>query len=156
MILGLSVFGFVHTVLCFVALGCGLVVIAGLLAGQRLNGLTAAYFVSAVAADGTGLALPRDFDFVHQLGLVMAAALLIAILARYVFRLAGGWRATYAVATVVSVHILVFFTIGEAFLRLPFLIRMSPNLTETPFVLVQLAAIVLFAALAVGAVRRFK
>jgi hypothetical protein len=151
MILGLSTFGFVHTALCVLALACGLVVIAGLLAGRRLEGWTALYFASAVAGDATGFGFSRDFDFVHILGLIMALALLIAILARYVFRLAGLWRPAGAVATVMSVHVLVFFTIGEAFLRIPSLNALAPTLTETPFVVTQLAGILLFVALAVAA-----
>ena len=151
MILGLSTLGFVHTALSLLALACGLVVIGGLLAGRRLDGWTALYFASALAGDATGFALPRDFDIVHILGLVLALALLVAIPARYVFRLAGAWRPIYAVATVASVHVLVFFTIGEAFLRIPALHALAPTLTETPFAVTQLAGILLFVALAVTA-----
>jgi len=149
---GLSTLGFVHTALSLMALATGLVVVAGLLAGRRLNGWTSAYFVTAVLTDATGFALPRPFDIVHWLGVAMAAALLIAILARYPFGLAGRWRPTFAVATVASVYVLVFFTIGEAFLRIPALKPLAPTLTELPFVLAQLAGLALFGMLAAVAV----
>ena len=155
MILGLSVLGFVHTALSLVALASGLIVIGGLVAGRRLDGWTAVYFTTAVVADATGFALPRDFDFVHWLGLAMAGSLLIAILARYPFHLAGCWRPIFAVATVISVYVLVFFTVGEAFLRIPALRPLAPTLTELPFALTQLAAGVVFGGLAVAAAMRF-
>jgi len=50
----------------------------------------------------------------------------------------------------------VFFAIGEAFLRFPALTALAPTLTELPFVLIQLAGIALFVALAIAAVSRFR
>lgn len=149
--LGLSTLGFVHTALSLTALASGLVVVGGLVARRRLEGWVAIYFATAVAADATGFALPRDFDLVHWLGLAMAIALLIAILARYGFGLAGHWRPVFAAATVVSVYVLVFFTVGEAFLRIPVLSRLAPTLTEPPFVLAQLVGGVVFGALTIAA-----
>jgi len=151
---GLSTLGFVHTALSLIALATGLVVVVGLVAGRRLDGWIAVYFVTAVLTDATGFALPRDFDIVHWLGLAMAAALLAAILARYAFGMAGRWRAVFAVATVASVHVLMFFTIGEAFLRIPALKPLAPTLTEPPFVLAQLAGLVSFGTLAIAAAVR--
>ena len=89
---GLSTFGFVHTALSLIALATGLVVVVGLVAGRRPDGWIAVYLVTAVMTDATGFVLPRDFDIVHWLGLAMAAALLVAIPARYclAWRDAGG------------------------------------------------------------------
>jgi hypothetical protein len=156
MIFGLSTLGFVHTALSLVALASGLIVVGGLVAGRRFDGWTAVYFATAVATDATGFALPRNFDIVHWLGLAMAASLVIAVLARYLFRLAGPWRPIFAAATVVSVYVLVFFTIGEAFLRIPALHALAPNLTEMPFALAQLVGMVVFGGLAVAAAVKFR
>jgi hypothetical protein len=156
MFLGLSTFGFVHTVLSLLALACGLVVVTRLLAAKWQDGWAALYFASAVAADATGFAFPGDFGIPHYLGIVAALALLLAIPARYAFSLAGVWRPIYAVSTVVSVYILVFFTIGEAFIRIPALNALAPSQTELPFALVQLAGLLLFGWIAVAAGTRFR
>lgn len=156
MVFGLSTLGFVHTVLCLIALASGLALVGALIAGRRLEALTATYFATAVAADATGFALSRSFSIVEWLGLAIAAALLIAILARYWFGLKGRWRLVFAVATVLSVYGLVFFTIGEAFIRIPALRTVAPTLTELPFVVAQLVAMVVFAGLAVAAARNFR
>jgi hypothetical protein len=128
----------------------------GLLAARRLDALTALYFASAVATTLTGFGFPGSFGVPQYIGVLALVLLLVAILARYVFRLAGPWRATYAAAAVLSVWSLVFFTVGEAFLRVPALKAMAPTLTELPFGLAQLAALALFVALAVAAAKTFR
>jgi len=155
MIFGLSTLGVLHTALSLLALVSGLIVVGGLLAGRRLDAVTALYLASALATTVSGFGFP-GFGIPQAIGVIALLVLLVAILARYVFRLAGRWRATYAVAAVLGVWSMVFFTIGEAFLRLPVLKAMAPTLTELPFGLAQLAALALFVALAVAAARTFR
>jgi hypothetical protein len=156
MIFGLSTFGFVHTAASLLAIVLGLFVVASLLTARPQDGLTAVYFASAAMSDATGFGFPRAFDVVHVLGLVLAFALLLAFIARYIFRLSGVWRPVFAVATVASVHAMAFFTVGEAFLRIPALHALAPTLTERPFAITQLVVFVLFVLLAIAAAVRFK
>jgi hypothetical protein len=155
MIFGLSTYGFAHTALSLLALVLGLIVVMGLLASRRFSVLTALYLASAVAANASGFGFAADIGVPHYLGSVALFLLLVAILARYVFGLAGAWRWLYAIAVVAAVHSLLFFTIGEAFRRVPVLNAMAPTLTERPFVLVQVAAAALFVALAIAAAMKF-
>lgn len=150
----LSMLGLVHTALSLGALASGLVVVGGLVTRQRLDGWTAFYFTTAAATIATGFAFPTAFGIPKYLGLFSGTVLVVAIVARYEYGLAGLWRPIYAAAAVMSVHTLVFFTIGEAFLRIPALHARAPTLTELPFALTQLAGIVLFVGLAIVAVRR--
>jgi hypothetical protein len=151
---GLSTLGLVHTALSLGALVSGLVVVAGLITGRRLDRWTAFYVATAAATIATGFAFRTDFGIPQYLGLFGGAALVVAIVARYDRGMAGLWRPIYAAAAVVSVHTLVFFTIGEAFLRIPALHELAPTLTERPFALTQLVGIALFIGLAIVAVRR--
>jgi hypothetical protein len=155
MILGMSTFGFVHTALSLLAVVSGLVVVAGLLAAKRLEAWTAIYLASALATTLTGFGFPGSFGIPHYVGLVALAFLLVAIVARYGFRLAGAWRPIYAAAAVLGVWSLVFFVVGEAFLRTP-LKALAPTLTELPFLLTELAALVMFVTLAIMAANRFR
>jgi hypothetical protein len=155
MILGMSTFGFVHTALSLLAVASGLIVVAGLLAAKRLEAWTAIYLASALASTLTGFGFPRSFGIPHYIGSVALAFLLVAIVARYGLRLAGAWRPAYAVAAVLSVWTLVFFAVGEAFLRTP-LKALAPTLTELPFLLTELAVLVLFVALAIAAAMKFR
>ena len=156
MIVGMSTLGIVHTALSVLALASGLVVVSGLLRAKRTDRWAAFYFASALATSATGFGFPGGFGVPQALGIVALALLAAAVLARYAFRLAGIWRAIYAAATVLSVHTLVFFTIGEAFLRIPALSALAPNLTEWPFAVVQAGGLVLFIALAAMAAKRFR
>ena len=156
MILGLSTFGFIHTVLSFVALASGLVVLIGLLTARRFAVCTGVFLASAVATCATGFGFPGGLNIPKYIGAASLVALLVAALALYVFRLAGSWRAIYALAAVLALYSLVFFTIGEAFLRLPALHALAPTLTERPFVVAQLIAGALFIALALAAAQRFR
>jgi hypothetical protein len=156
MMFGLSTLGVLHTALSLSALVSGLIVVGGLLASRRLDALTALYLASALATTVTGFGFPGSFGIPQAIGVMALLVLLVAILARYAFRLAGPWRATYAVAAVLGVWSMVFFTIGEAFLRLPVLKAMAPTLTELPFGLAQVAALALFVALAVAAAKAFR
>jgi hypothetical protein len=151
MIPGLSTFGFVHTALSLLALVSGLVVVMGLLTARMFNAWTVLYLASALAAILTGFGFPGRFGIPHALGVAALFFILVAMLARYAFRLAGWWRPAYAVAAILSVWSFVFFTIGEAFLRLPVLRPTAPTLTELPFILAQAAALSLFIALAIVA-----
>lgn len=152
----MSTLGIVHTALSLLALASGLLVVAALLSGKRADGWSAIYFASALATGATGFGFPGGFGVPQALGIVALVLLAAAILARYAFRLAGIWRTIYAAVTVLSVHTLVFFTIGEAFLRIPALNALAPNLTEWPFAVVQGVGLALFIALAVMAAKRFR
>ncbi len=156
MILGLSTYGFVHTALCLLALVLGLIVVIGLVGARRLDTLTLLFLAIAVVANATGFGFPADFGVPHYLGSAALVFLLAAILARYVFRLAGHWRWIYVIAAVAAVHSLMFFTVGEAFRRVPALNALAPNLTERPFVLAQVVVGALFVLLAIAAVRQFR
>lgn len=156
MIIGMTTYGFVHMVLSLLTLISGLAVVAGLLAAMQLKTLTAFYFASAVATTLTGFGFLGHLSIAHLLGGIALGLLLVALLARYAFHLAGAWRAVYAIVAVLSVWSFVFFAIGEAFLRIPMLKATAPKLAELPFWLAQGAGLTLFLALAAAAAFRFR
>ena len=114
MILGLSAFTWVHTIISIVALITGIVVVAGLFASRTLDGWTALYLASAVATSVTGFFFAADaFGASQWVGVISLVALALAILARYVFRFAGAWRWIYAVGVVLGLYFLVFVTVAQ-------------------------------------------
>ena len=156
MILGMSTFTFVHTVLSLVALVSGLVVVFGMTGSRTLPVWTAVFLVTAVATSATAFGFPFEkLEASHWIGIISLVALGIAILARYAFRLAGAWRWVYAVTAILASYFLVFVTIAQAFKKLPALHALAPTLSETPFAVSQSVALVVFIVLTVLAVRRF-
>jgi hypothetical protein len=152
----LSTFTAVHTAVSLLALATGVIVVFGMLAGSRMNGLTAIYLLTSVATSAGGFGFPFDHflpsHFVAMLSLVL---LLVAILARYAFHLAGGWRAIYVVATALSVYFLVFVAVVQAFMKVPSLRALAPTQSEPPFTYTQGGVLIVFIMLTVAALRAF-
>ena len=159
MILGMttSTFTVVHVVLSLVGIASGLVVAFGLLAGKRLDGWTALFLLTTVATSVTGFGFPFDHLLPsHKVGIISLAVLAVAILARYAFHLAGGWRRIYVVSAVTALYLNVFVGVVQAFRRVPALKALDPHQTEPPFLVTQLAVLVIFIVVTILAAKRFR
>jgi hypothetical protein len=157
MIAGLSTFAWVHTLLSLVALVSGLVVVVGLFASRTRGGWTVLFLASAIATSLTGFGFPFDrFEASHWSGVVSLALLLAAVVAHYVFHLAGAARWIYALGMVLGLYFLVFIGIAQLFKKVPALKAMAPTLSEPPFAFSALAVTALFAVLAIVAAFKFR
>ena len=153
----LSAFTFFHVVLSLVGIGAGFVVVYGLLASKRLNGWTSLFLITTVATSVTGFLFPfHGFLPSHGVGIVSLIVLTIAIVARYRFGLAGGWRRTYALTAVVALYLNVFVLIAQLFLKVPALKAIAPAQSDPPFQITQLIGLLLFTVLAIGAAIKFR
>jgi hypothetical protein len=151
-----STFTLVHVVLSLVGIGAGLIVMWGLLTGKRLEGWTAVFLASTVATSVTGFGFPlHKFLPPHYVGVISLFVLALALVARYAFHLSGAWRWIYVVSAVIALYLNVFVAVVQAFQKLPALKAIAPTQTEPPFVIAQLAVLVLFVVLAIVATIRF-
>jgi hypothetical protein len=91
----------------------------------------------------------------HVLAIISLVVLALAVLALYVFDLAGIWRWVYVVSAVIALYLNVFVGVVQAFQKVAFLQPLSPTQSEPPFVIVQLAVLVIFILLGGWAVRSF-
>lgn len=158
MILGLSTstFTFVHVVLSLIGIFTGLVVLFGMLGAKRLRRWTAVFLATTVLTSVTGFFFPRDQLLPsHVLGILSLAVLAVAVLARYVYRLARSWRWIYVAGAVVALYFNVFVGVVQAFQKLPFLEPLAPTQSEPPFLVAQAVVLVTFVALGIVAVRSF-
>jgi hypothetical protein len=159
MILGMttSTFTLVHVLLSLVGIASGLVVVFGLLAGKRLDGWTELFLITTVATNVTGFGFPFDHLLPsHKVGIISLVVLTIAILARYAFHLAGGWRRIYVISAVTALYLNVFVGVVQAFLKVPALKTLAPKQTEPPFLVTQLAVLVIFIVVTILAAKRFR
>jgi len=156
MIFGMSTFTFLHVLISLVGIGTGLVVAYGLLASQRLETWTACFLVTTVATSVTGFLFPfHGFTPAIGVGILSMIVLIAAILALYVFRLAGAWRWVYVGGAVIALYFNVFVLIVQSFQKIAPLKALAPTQTEPPFLIAQVAALLFFIAVGIGAVRRF-
>jgi hypothetical protein len=128
----------------------------GLLVSRWLKGWTALFLTTTVATSVTGFLFPvHQFLPSHGVGIVSLIVLTIAILARYRFRLEGGWRRTYVITAVIALYLNVFVLIVQLFLKVPSLKAIAPTQSEPPFQVTQLTALLLFTLLAIRAATKF-
>jgi hypothetical protein len=158
MILGLSTSNFtlVHVVISLVGIASGLVVLCGLLTSNRLEGWTALFLATTVLTSVTGFFFPADRLLPsHIVGIISLVVLLAAIVALYLYRLAGPWRWIYVTGALVALYLNVFVGIVQSFQKLSLLKPLAPTQSEPPFLVTQLVVMAAIIVLGIVAVRRF-
>lgn len=146
-----------HTILSLIAIVVGIPVIADLIAG-RVRGLpTALFLVTAILTSATGFGFPfHQILPSHVVGAIALVVLVLVLIARYGFRLAGAWRGVYAVGMVISHYLLIFVLIAQLFGKVPALHALAPTQSEPPFAIAQAIALLAFVILGALAARRFR
>jgi hypothetical protein len=139
MIFGMTLLTFVHVVISLVGIGSGLVVVYGFLIGKRLDAWTAIFLASTVLTSATGFLLPAErFMPSHVLGILSLLVLAVAVVARYTFNLAGAWRTTYVVGSVIVLYLNCFVLVVQLFEKVRALKALAPTQSEPPFLVTQI------------------
>jgi hypothetical protein len=158
MILGLSFenFTLLHTIISLIGILSGVIVLFGMLGGQRYPAMTALFLASTVLTSVTGFFFPSASIMPsHIVGGISLVALAAAVIALTIFRLAGIWRWIYVIGAVLSLYLNVFVGVVQAFQKLSFLQPLAPTQSEPPFIIAQTVVLLLFVILGIVAVRRF-
>jgi hypothetical protein len=158
MILGLSLvqFTFLHVFLSLVGIGAGVFIIYGLLTSRRLSILTTLFLVSTVFTSLTGFLFPfKGITPGIILGVLSMIALVLAIVALYVKKLAGPWRGTYVVSVLVAYYFNFFVMIAQSFDKVPALHSFAPSQASPGFGFTQGAVLLVFILLTARAFKKF-
>src|SRR5216117_4550475 len=152
----LQIYTIIHTLISLVAIVTGIVVVFGMLAGNRLDGWTKWFLITAVLTTATGFFFPfHGFTPAIGLGIISLPFLALTIFARCAKHLAGAWRWIYAIGAVICLYFNLFVLVVQLFEKVPALHAMAPTQTESPFKLTQVCVLVVSAAFAIIAVIRF-
>ena len=157
MILGIpaDVFLQFHVAVSLIAIASGLVVLYGLVAAKPLAGWTVLFLATTILTGVTGFPLaPFGLDPPRVVGIFLLALMAAAVVGLYVFGLAGAWRWIYVVTAVMSLYLNCFVGVIQAFQKLAFLHALAPTQSEPPFLIAQVAVLVVFVVLGVIAVVR--
>jgi hypothetical protein len=147
----------IHVAISLVGIVSGFVVAFGLIAGKRLDGWTTLFLTTTVLTSVTGFFLPAHKILPsHIIGAISLVVLALAIFGRYVRHLAGGWRSTYAVSSILALYFNVFVLVVQSFMKVPALNALAPTQSEPPFAIAQSVVLVLFIVLGTAAVKRFR
>jgi hypothetical protein len=136
-----------HVTLSLLGIASGFVVMYGLITGQRLDGWTLFFLVTTIGTSVTGF--PPFFRFEkllpsHVFGVLSLIVLSLAVYARYVAGLSGGFRTTYAVCAVIAQYLNVFVLVVQLFRKVPALNAFAPTQNEPPFKIAQSVVLLLF------------
>lgn len=155
MSLALTPFAWFHTILSLIAIVAGFVVLGGLFKSEQLPGWTAVFILTAFGTSATGFGFGGPFGPSHWTGVFALITLAVVVLALYLRKLEGAWRAVYAVTAVLSLYFLIFVLIAQFFMKVPALNALAPTLSEAPFAIAQVANLVVFVILMVLAARAY-
>ena len=150
----MTTYTLIHVVISLIAIAAGFVVLAGLLKSRRLDTWTALFLVTT-SLTGFGFPFVRLLPS-HIVGAISLVVLAVAVLARYSYHMAGGWRAAYVVTAVSALYFNVFVLIVQTFQKVPALAALAPTQSEPPFAITQLIVLLAFLALGYLAVVRFR
>jgi hypothetical protein len=159
MILGMSTetYTLIHVLISFVGIASGLMLVLGFLTGKRFDGMTAIFLVTTVLTSVTGFGFPFDhLSPAHKVGIISLAVLAIAILARYLYHLRGSWRGIYVVTSIIALYLNVFVAMVQAFEKVPALKALAPTQSEPPFLIAQIAVLLIFIAITIFANKKFR
>jgi hypothetical protein len=159
MILGmsLSTFTLLHVVISLAGIGSGLIVVYGMLAKNRMDGMTAFFLATTILTDLTGYLFPVEHILpAHILGAISLTALAIALVARYGRRMEGSWRWIYVVTAMIGLYLNVFVAVVQSFMKVPAVQALAPTQKEPPFLVAQLLVMAIFVGLGVLALRKFR
>jgi hypothetical protein len=158
MILGMSTATFTqfHVLLSLIGIVVGVVVALAMLNANRLPALTAIFLLTTVATSVTGFMFHfESFGPPEIVGAISLVVLAAAILALYVYKLAGAWRWIYVAAAVFALYLNVFVGVVQTFQKVPFFRALAPTQTEPPFAVAQGVVLIALIALGIAAVRKF-
>ena len=160
MILGLfslSAYTTLHVVISLVAIATGLVVMAGILTGKRLDNWTFWFLLTTVLTSLTGFGFPFERLLPsHIFGISSLVALLVAIVGRYAFNMQGHWRWLYVFTAMLALWLNVFVLVVQSFMKVGFLNALAPTQAEPPFLVAQLVVLAVFVVMGIVGLRKFR
>jgi hypothetical protein len=158
MIIGMSTatFTLLHVIISLIGIFTGLVVVAGLWSGKRLDTWAGVFLLTTVLTSITGFMFPvAGLDPARVVGIISLVILAIAILAFYVYHVAGAWRWIYVTTALIALYLNCFVAVVQSFQKIPALHALAPKGNEPPFAAAQATLLLAFIVIGIVCVRRF-
>src|SRR4051794_23554130 len=160
--LSLSTVVLVHVIISVIAIGAGLVVMAGMLGSRVMHGWTAVFLLLTILTSATGFLIPPPVSDKllpsHIIGALSLVLLAIACFALYGQQLSGAWRWVFVLTALLTQYFNVFVLVIQSFLKVGPLHALAPSVppSEPAFAVAQGIVLVFFIVFIIGAIRRFQ
>ena len=158
MILGMPPLTFCHVAISLIGIVSGFVVIWGFMTRRQLDAWNASFLSNTVLTSVTGFIF-FPFEKVTPgdiLGVISLVVLAVALFARYPRHMIGVWRPVYVITAVLAQYLNFFVLIVQSFMKVPALHALAPTQSEPPFAIVQGITLVVFVALGILSVIKFR
>lgn len=158
MILGLTLeqFTLLHVYMSVVGLAAGLFLVFGLLTSRPLRILTALFLVTTAGTSLTGFLFPfKGMTPAIMLGILSVIALVLAVIALYVKKLAGVWRGVYVISAMLAFYFNFFVLVAQSFAKVHALNAIAPTPSSPGFGVTQLAVLFVFILLTIRAFKKY-
>jgi hypothetical protein len=159
MILGMSLAAFTqfHVILSLIGIVSGIVVAFAMLNSRRPPAMTAIFLVTTAATSATGFLFPFEtFGPPEIVGVLSLVVLAVALIALYLYKLAGAWRWVYVATALVALYLNVFVGVVQTFQKVPFFTALAPTQKEPPFAVAQGIVLLIFIGLGIAVARKFR
>lgn len=150
---------FVHTMITLVAIAAGLIAQYGMLTNKRMDVTAAVFLLFSVLTALTGFVIQTTpITPAVITGIALSVALVPALAGRYLYGMAGRWRAIYVVTATISLYLNCFVLVVQSFQKIPALSALAPGVPPSGPVFGATQGVVLIAFVIAGylGVRRFK
>ena len=138
MILGMTLFTFIHVVISLIAILSGLIVLFCMVNNNGMDMMTAIFLLFTVATSVTGFFFPiQGLTPALIVGTISIALLAVAIAGRYAFAMRGAWRWIYIATAVTAQYFNSFVLVVQSFLKIPVMHALAPSGSEAPFIIAQ-------------------
>jgi hypothetical protein len=159
MILGMSIplFTKIHVIISLIGIATGLWMALALMIGRLPRTMTVVFLWTTVLTSVTGFFFP-----IHGMtpgivvGILSLVVLGFTLVAYYGKHLAGGWRRTFVLTSMLALYLNTFVLIAQSFQKIPALHALAPTGTESAFKVAQICLLVIFIVMTVAADRRFR
>jgi hypothetical protein len=155
--LSLATFTLTHVVISLIAIAAGYVVVCEFLTSRRLGFWNSLFLSTTVLTTVTGFLFPNlTLTPAVITGIISLVVLLIALYAFYARHMSGGWRTTYIVTAIIALWLNSFVLVVQTFQKVSFARALAPTQSEPPFLIAQVALLILVVVLGFLAVRRYR
>jgi hypothetical protein len=160
MVLGmpLATFTFLHVLISLVGIASGLIVLERFFRNRTLGVSNAVFLITTILTSVTGFLFPfKTFGSpAHIVGTISLLILAIALFALYAGHLVGPWRWIYVSTAMVALYLNVFVAVVQSFAKIGRLHALAPTGSEPPFAITQGVVLLLFVAMGIVALMRFR
>lgn len=145
-----------HIALSLVGIATGFVVVADLMGNRLQKSWTGWFLTTTLATSLTGFLFPiHGFTPALAFGVISTIVLGLAIYALHARRLAGPWRKTYAISSVIAQYLNFFVLVAQLFQKVPALRELAPTQNAPAFGITQAIVLAVFIRMGFVAVKKF-